>query len=589
MKKFRVLVSVSDKGNLFPFINGLRELGYEFISTGGTAKFLRGCDVAVTDVSEVTGFQECFEGRVKTLHPKVHGGLLYRRHVPEDVAKAAELGILPIDIVVVNLYPFQATIAKPDIAFDDAIEKIDIGGPAMIRAAAKNHRDVIVVCDPADYDWILRELKKTGDLSKEHRLALAQKVFKLMSNYDGAIDTYLSEQSGQITEHLHMENGHELAYAENRCQNPAFIFSGGGNNPLAISKFQVVAGQPSFIAMADASRLVDVMCLMAESFRRSFGKTPYIVIVGKHGNPCGASIDWDYPERAIIKALKGDSVAVMGGELISNFPIDDEIGHLIYRTNDTKIGRPYWGLDEVLAPAISETIIELLGKKEKRRLLVNLALADPPFINDGWMYRYLYGGDWLKQRLSPFVLSPGEIQSWTNRPLEGDDLANLLIAWAIAWRATSNTVALAKNLELISLGCGQQDRIACVRLCLDRANRAGHDTKGSVVASDAFFPFAKNANEEEARARQLAIYYAMAESCKQTTTDEQRIQILPHYAELFSQSDRREGTELLRDAGCVGGVVPADGKHLPEVKEFFRQAGMRVAFVAPENRGFAQH
>lgn len=587
----RALISVSDKTGIVDFAQGLTKLGYQIVSTGGTAKHLREGGIEVVDVSQITGFPECFEGRVKTLHPKIHGGILYRSDKPDHLAKAAELGIDRIDMVVVDLYPFRKTVAKPNVAFDDAIENIDIGGPTMIRAAAKNFHDVIVICDPADREPVLSELKKFGEVTEKGRLALAKKVFATMADYDGAIDQYLGTQIGKITEHLALKDGRELAYGENKCQNPAFIFSGGSDNPLAMTRFKVLAGNPSYIAMADASQLVDILCLMAEAFRRSMGKAPYIAIAGKHGNPAGAAISWEDPAVTIKDALMGDHVAVMGGELITNFPITDELGWLAHSTSEYRdvIGREHWGLDEILAPAISDETIETMGRKAKRRLLVNLALIQAPFPQEAWTYRRLHGGDWLKQRLSPFVLSPPEIQSWTGRPLEGENLANLIIAFACSWRASSNTVALAKDLKLIGLGCGQQDRRACVRLCLDRASRAGHNTRGSVFASDAFFPYASAPCESKALVGVMSVFNILRDRLKQTDNNKERVIILAELASLIDRNDRREGPELLADAGCIGGIVPADGKELPQVKKFFNDAEMRVAFVAPENRGFAKH
>jgi len=589
----RALLSVFNKDGIVAFAQGLVALGYEIISTGGTAKALREGGVAVTDVSTVTGFPECFDGRVKTLHPKIHGGLLYRSNNQQDVVEAGCHGIERINLLVVDLYPFQEAAAKPGATPDQVIEMIDIGGPAMLRAAAKNCLDedgVVVVCDPADREAVLQELEQPGNVSREHRLALAQKVFALMAGYDGDIDKWFSAQTGRMSKHLHLTNGQQLAYGENLCQNPAFLFSGGGNHPLALTNFQVVAGNPSYIAMADASRLVDVLCLLTESLRHCFdGRVPFIAIAGKHGNPCGAAVDWQSPRTALNKALRGDDVAIMGGELIANFPINDELGSFVHKVDGPPIGREFWGLDEVLAPAISSATVELLGKKAKRRLLVNPALADPPFLTDGRVYRQLYGGGWLEQRPSAFVLCPAMIQFWVGEPLADDDLASLLIAFACCWRATSNTVALAKDLQLISLGCGQQDRIACVRLCRDRANQAEHETAGSVFASDAFFPFATNPGAEEHRLRQPVVCNALVNDLGKEVGDRQRFERLEQLVAMFRRLDRREGPELLADAGCIGGVVPADGKNLEEVKEFFRQADMRVAFVAKENRGFAQH
>ncbi len=387
---------------------------------------------------------------------------------------------------------------------------------------------------------------------------------------------------------LKLKNGRQLAYGENRCQSPAFLFDGGGDNPLAISKFEIVSGDPSYIAMADVSQLVGILCLMSEAFRNTRGKDPYIVIAGKHGNPCGCAIDWDYPEKALEKALLGDPVAVMGGEVITNFGISEIRADKLFYSDKEKIGRDKWGLDVIAAPDFSSEAIELLGKREKRRLLKNPNLVEAPFPKEEWTYRELHGGDWLKQRLSPFILSPAKVIDWTCEEISYNFIANLIIAFACCWRASSNTVALAKNQMLIGLGCGQQDRIACVRLCLDRANRAGHNAEGSVFASDAFFPYAKSETDAKEIKRLTAVAKQLHNNLIDKETDE-RINILNNFINLFSCLDRREGPELLADAGCIGGIVPADGNNLEQVKKFFQSKNMSVAFVAPENRGFSKH
>lgn len=388
---------------------------------------------------------------------------------------------------------------------------------------------------------------------------------------------------------LTLKNGRPLAYGENRCQNPAIIYDGGSNNPLAISKFEVASGDPSFIAMADISQLTSVLCLMSEAFRRWQGKIPYIAIAGKHGNPCGAAIDWNYPATAIGKALFGDPVAAMGGEVITNFGINSGHANLLFYSDKDEIGRDKWGLDVIAAPHFSSETIELLGKREKRRLLLNPALAEAPFPKEEWTYREVHGGDWLKQRLSRFVLSPEEIIHRTGKEILDSLFSDLIIAFACCWRASSNTVALVKEQMLIGLGCGQQDRIACVRLCLDRANRAGHNTKDSVFASDAFFPYATSGDLNAKNIRRLMVAAKKLHGKLIGKNTGAKIKILDNFTGLVSRLDRREGPELLADAGCIGGVVPADGNKLEEVKQFFQEKKMSVAFVAPENRGFSKH
>jgi AICAR transformylase/IMP cyclohydrolase PurH len=342
--------------------------------------------------------------------------------------------------------------------------------------------------------------------------------------------------------------------------------------------------------MADANGVLDILCALAQAFRLTRGKVPYIAIAGKHGNPCGAAIDWDDPQQALLKALCGDTVAVMGGEVITNFPITDELGNLLFLAPpDLHIGREKWGLDLVLAPDFSTETVEKLGKYEKRRLLANPYLLDPYPPTAGWMYKQIRGG-FLQQRTYPFILSPEGVKEWVNDPLSGAHLDSLLIAWAICWKASSNTVALAKDNMLIGLGCGQQDRIACVQLCLNRAIRAGHDTKGAVFASDAFFPFAES-KLEEAKIKKIFKSFLQYDQCafKANLSPRENLKAWAEVVKAFLLADAREGTELLIDAGCIGGVVTADGKELPKVQALFKKSGLSVAFVDAVNRGFAKH
>lgn len=339
-----------------------------------------------------------------------------------------------------------------------------------------------------------------------------------------------------------------LAYGENRCQSPARLEADLQNDdPLAMHRYVVVSGEPSYISIADGDQIQEVLCLLAAAFRKTQGRVPFIAVAGKHGNPCGIGVDKYNPDIAIEKALYGDSIAVMGGEVITNFAITDELSQLLFAADKTRIGRDKWGLDIIFAPEFSDGAIELLGKREKRRLMANSALLDP-FLPQGEMHRPVRGGTLVQQR-SLFVFSSDEIVSSSGPDgSRKEDLTDKIIAWAACWRASSNTVALAKDGMLIALGCGQQDRIACVSLCLERAKRAGHDTRGSQFASDAFFPYATSA-----------------------------------------EGAVKEGPELLADAGCYGGVVPADGQNFEKVKKFFVDKGMNVSFVAPENRGFSKH
>lgn len=393
--------------------------------------------------------------------------------------------------------------------------------------------------------------------------------------------------------------GKSLAYAENRSQDPARlrpVIKKDKSDPLAMHKFKVVSGDPSYITYADGSQIIGILRLIAETFRqwRPPGKRePYIVIAGKHGNPCGAAVDWQSPIRAIRKALMGDYVAVMGGEVVTNFPIGEAEAKELFSPQpendeacEAYIGRNNWGLDVVFAPSFSRQATAILGKRDSRRLLANKHLTNTTLSPDRIDLRPVIGG-FLEQAAPTFLLEPSarSLLFWENETVQklfSEYLESLIIAWAVCWRASSNTVALAKNGMLIGLGCGQQDRIACVRLCIDRATRAGHDTLDSVFASDAFFPYAAGTypgekDIKEFLNRMKMLYLGMP------------IGEMALILQAFNKIDRREGPELLIDAGCFGGVVPYAGKYKEEVKKLFEESGVTVAFVASENRGFSKH
>jgi phosphoribosylaminoimidazolecarboxamide formyltransferase / IMP cyclohydrolase len=580
------LLSVFHKQGLEDFAKGLVDLGFLLVSSGGTAKYLKEKGFEVTDVAEITGYPSIVGHRVVTLHPKIHAGILALDNA-EHQADLDKYGIHRFDVVCVDLYPVVQAIAKDGASVESVMEMTDIGGPTLIRGAAKNHQNVIVVCDPADREWVIQELKTHDDLSPAQRCMLAEKVFDTMAGYDDAIRKFLSAQNGRTVDTVALYRGVELAYAENRCQNPAHLFSSGDDDPLAPSRFEWVSGTPSYISMADAAQIMEVLCLMAESFRRSYGKAPYIVVAGKHGNPCGAAISHDNPLEAINKALMGDAVAIMGGEVVTNFSIGpNEADALMTPIDD--IGRGKWGLDLVLAPEFSDEAANILGKREKRRLLANMALTEAPFPSHQWIYRQVRN-DWIRQMAPSFVLIPNAVQSWSGKQMSREEFESAIIAFACCWRASSNTVALAVDRMLIGLGCGQQDRIACVRLCLDRANRAGHDTHDSIFASDAFFPYAEAKQAATDRDIQGLVESAQSAIGYMSSDNHKNIRYWSTLAALVSAYDRREGPQLLIDAGCAGGVVPADGKELENVQRLFEANELAVAFLPPQFRGFSKH
>lgn len=380
----------------------------------------------------------------------------------------------------------------------------------------------------------------------------------------------------------------QLAYAENRDQDPAFLIEGETDDPLAMRFFEEISGNSSYITMADGHTILNILCLLAEAFRQNFEMVPSIAIVGKHGNPCGAAFNFNSPEECLYDALLGNPVAAMGGELVTNFVIDDQLGKCAFETFPYEVGRDKWGIDAILAPGFSSGSIELLGKRAKRRLLANPELIHPIMPTYTEVIKILRGGDKLTQRAPNFVLTLGAVDCWSKKkPLTFNQLCDLLLAWAVTWYSSSNTVALAKNRRLIGLGCGQQDRIECARLCIDRAVRAGHDTTGSVFASDAFFPFATSELPKMEDFISLKKFMGIFQfndhnsrlALKKLDKLKKKIMIL----------DKREAAELLIDAGCIGGVVPGDGIRLEEVKTLFKDARLQVAFLPPKHRGFSKH
>ena len=541
------LISVYAKEGIDVFAKRLRDLGWQILASGGTAKFLENAGIPVKDVADLIGGAAILGHRVVTLSREVHAGLL-SRNIFEDIAEMEQLGLPRIELVCCDFYPLATEIAKPDCTIASVVEMTDIGGPTMGRSAAKGGR--IVICDPADRQLVIDQLEATGDVDEKTRQYLRAKAEAVVTAYclDSARFHSFGEFDGLVGWKIF-----ELAYGENRDQSPAQLYSSGTSDPLSWDNFELVSGLPGFINMADGDRTLQILCLLAEAFRRNFkGRVPFIVIACKHGNPCGAAIDWNDPGTALTKALLGDYTAVMGAEVMTNFEITDELAEDLFRVPahlSARVDRSFWGVDVVFAPGFSENAIDLLGKKERRRLLVNPALANPVMSEDEWVIHPVRGG-FLKQKAPRFIFEIAAVEEWIGQQLLGPhDHSSLIIAWAVAWRASSNTVALAKRNMLIGLGCGQQDRIACVRLCLDRAERSGHNTTGSLFASDAFFPYARRKREE----------------------------------------DPFEGPELLDQAGCIGGVVPADGKNLAEVKKFFESANMAVAFLPKEHRGFSGH
>jgi phosphoribosylaminoimidazolecarboxamide formyltransferase/IMP cyclohydrolase len=476
------LISVSDKTGVVEFAQGLVRLGVKLLSTGGTAKLLRDAGLAVTEVAEHTGFPEMLDGRVKTLHPKIHGGLLARRDLPEHRAAIEQHGIATIDYLVVNLYPFEATVAKPGCTLEDAIENIDIGGPAMVRSAAKNWRDVAVLTDAAQYAAVLEELARAGQLSEATRFALAVAAFNRISNYDGAISDYLSAldpASGKRSEFPAQSNGRfvklqDLRYGENPHQRAALyrdLYPAPGS--LVTAK-QLQGKELSYNNIADA----DAAWECVKSF-----DAPACVII-KHANPCGVAVGRDCAE-AYAKAFATDPTSAFGGIIAFNRPLDGAAAEAVVKQF----------VEVLLAPAYSADALRALAAK------ANVRVLEIPL--DG--VRRDGDNAWAQGRNAHDVKRIGSgllIQSADNRDVAASEfkvvtkkaptavqLADLLFAWRVAKFVKSNAIVFCANGATLGVGAGQMSRVDSARIASIKAQNAGLTLKGSVVASDAFFPF----------------------------------------------------------------------------------------------------
>src|SRR5690349_20251505 len=456
----RALVSVSDKRGVIEFARGLAELGFEILSTGGTAKLLADAGVPVRQVSDHTGFPEMLDGRVKTLHPKIHGGLLGRRDVPAHVAAMREHGIAPIDLVAVNLYPFRETVAKDGVTLEEAIEQIDIGGPSMLRSAAKNHADVTVIVDPDDYAPVLAELR-AGGVSAETRRRLAIKVFCATACYDGAIADWLS-QGGTV--HRGGTKALDMRYGENPHQKAALY-----------GEFLRVA-EPLHGKELSYNNVVDVdaALALAEEFRR--GRDAAVAIL-KHNTPCGVGLGRD-PLEAWERAYATDPESPFGGIVVST------------RSWTLALAR---AVDEIftevlIAPGFEPDALELLQRKKARRLVRWNPDAAAGEKADEKTVRGVVGG-LLVQDQDRATEDPREAKVVTKRAPTAEELAALAFAWRVVKHVKSNAIAFTTADRTLALGGGQTSRVEPVRSARARAERLGISLRGSALGSDAFFPF----------------------------------------------------------------------------------------------------
>jgi phosphoribosylaminoimidazolecarboxamide formyltransferase/IMP cyclohydrolase len=472
----RALISVSDKSGVLEFARGLVKQGVELLSTGGTAKLLADAGVPVTEVSDYTGFPEMLDGRVKTLHPKVHGGILGRRDLPEHVAKMREHGIGNIDLVCVNLYPFEATIAKPDCVLEDAIENIDIGGPTMVRSAAKNWAHVAIVTDAADYSALLAEMEGNGGaLSRATRFNLAKKAFTHTAAYDGAISNYLTSlaegslegkpEQMQFPNRLNAQfvKVQDMRYGENPHQAAAF-YRDLDPAPGSLAYYKQLQGKElSYNNIADSDAAWEAV--------KTFDQ-PACVIV-KHANPCGVAVAAD-PLSAYKLAFATDTTSAFGGIIAFNREVDG-------KTVEAVTGQ---FLEVLIAPSFTEEAKAIIaGKKNVRVLEVPLESGANRF------ELKRVGGGLLVQTPDIKNVTAEELKVVTRRAPTPEEMADLLFAWRVAKFVKSNAIVFAKNGQTVGIGAGQMSRVDSTRIAARKALDAGLQAAGAVAASDAFFPF----------------------------------------------------------------------------------------------------
>jgi phosphoribosylaminoimidazolecarboxamide formyltransferase/IMP cyclohydrolase len=468
-KKKRAILSVFDKTGVTQFAGELAALGYEIVSTGGTARAIREAGVEVTGVSDITGFPECLDGRVKTLHPKIHAGILAMRSNPEHMKQIEELGVTPIDVVAINLYPFRQTIQRPGVTLPEAIENIDIGGPTMIRAAAKNWQDVAVIVDPADYAAVITELKENGEVSRETKFRLAGKVFETTAQYDAMIAEYLRAQRGRelFPEKLTLtfDKVQDMRYGENPHQKAAFYKETGiFDNTLAAAE-QLHGKELSYNNINDANGALDVI--------KEFGSDRPAAVGVKHANPCGVGVA-DNIYDAYMKAYEADPVSIFGGIVALNREVDEKTAEELAKIF----------LEIVIAPSFSDKALEILTRKKNIRLLRLPGLAKPNR-KDLLDMKKVVGG-LLVQQLDTELLDPEKVKCVTRREPTEQEKEDLLFAWKVVKHTKSNGIALAKNNQSVGIGPGQTNRITALELAI---KYGGDKVKGSVMASDAFFPF----------------------------------------------------------------------------------------------------
>ncbi len=484
-KVTRALISVSHKEGILDFAKGLAGLGIEILSTGGTAKLLRDGGLKVKDVSEFTGFPEMLDGRVKTLHPKVHGGILGRRNNPDHMRQWKEHGIEPIDLIVVNLYPFEQTVAKPGCTLEEAIENIDIGGPTMLRSAAKNYTDVAVVVSPHDYERVLEELKKTGEVSAKTRFELCRTVFLHTARYDSAISAYLD---GMVPAQektrfpniltLQLEKVQNLRYGENPHQQGAFYREFGRKEPAVSNARQLQGKEMSFNNCLDANSALELV--------KEFEQTAAAIV--KHNNPCGAAVAQTLVD-AYRKARDCDPVSAFGGVIAFNRMVDLDTARELAATF----------VEVVVAPEYApEALEELKRKKDMRVLDIGPQVKGRP---EGMDLKKIVGGLIYQDRDQGRIADVKKLVVATKRKPTDHEYDALAFAWNVCKHVKSNAIVFSAADRTIGIGAGQMSRLDSVRIAVMKARSP---LKGTVVASDAFFPF-RDGLDEAAKAGATAV------------------------------------------------------------------------------------
>ncbi len=463
----RALISVSDKTGIAEFSRKLVEMGVEILSTGGTAKLLKQENIPCKEVSEYTGFPECLDGRVKTLHPLIHGGILAIRSNPEHMKRIDELGIGLIDLIVVNLYPFKATVQKPKAEFEECVENIDIGGPTMLRAAAKNHQDVTVITDPQDYDLVLRQISSTGDTSYQTRFFLAKKVFEHTAAYDALIAQYFLSRTPDKTlpdqYTLTFEKVSELRYGENPHQSATF-FRNAIPVPGSLSEaVQKNGKEMSYNNIADADATI---CCLKEF-------TEPTVVAVKHANPCGVASAATLFE-AWQKAYEADSVSIYGGIVAANREIDAETAEDMSKVF----------LEVLIAPSYTPEALEILCRKKNLRIL-ELPTVSSPIPENELNYKRVLGG-LLVQDHDRNVYDEKDLKTVTKMEPDPSLREDMEFAMKVVKYIKSNAIVVVKNKQTIGVGPGQTNRVGSAQIAF---HFAGEKTKGAVLGSDAFFPF----------------------------------------------------------------------------------------------------